>query len=335
MASIKKRGRYQWQARVRRKGWPVQIKTFDSKADAQAWAREVESEMDRGVWVSRSEAENTTLQEALERYEEEYLPRLAHPNREHSRIRQILKHDISTRLLASIRAKDINQYVRSRQQKVGPKTINLELALLSRLFEVAAGDWGMESLANPVRRATKPKLPRGRERRLEDGEEEKLLEHCSTKLACVILFALETAMRREEIASLTWDKVDYKQRVARLLETKNDTARSVPLSPAALEVLQSIAGEKVIPITGNVFGMSSDNISHSFSRACKKAGITGLRFHDLRHEAISRFFENTDLDVMEIKSISGHKNMQMLSRYSHLRTHKLADRLAGKARGQK
>lgn len=334
MASINKRGPYQWQARIRRKGWPVQVKTFNTKSDAQAWARQVESEMDKGMWISRSEAESTTLVEALHRYQKEYLPRLAHPDREHSRIRQILKYNLASKLLATIRTKDINEYIRARQQGVGPKTINLELALLSRMFEVAAGDWGMESLVNPVKRATKPKIPSGRERRLEKGEEKRLLKHCPPKLTWVVLFALETAMRREEIASLIWDRVDLKQRVARLFKTKNGTTRSVPLSPVALQVLKNIAGEKVIPISGSVFGMSADNISHSFSRACKKAEINDLHFHDLRHEATSRFFENTDLDVMEIRSITGHKSMQMLSRYSHLRTHRLADRLAGKLRGQ-
>lgn len=333
MASIKKRGPNQWQARVRRKGWPVQIKTFDTKADAQAWARQMESEMDRGVWISRSEAENTTLQEALERYKEEYIPRLAHPSREYSRARQIEKYELCTRLLASIKAKDVNEYIRQRSKAVGPNTIRLELALLSRLFEVAGSDWGMESLANPVKKATKPKLPRGRERRLEPGEEKKLLEHCSSQLASVVRFALETAMRREEIASLCWEQVDLKQRVARLPETKNGEARSVPLSPAALQVLQSLVQNKVIPISGSVFGMSADWISHAFSKACQKAGIEDLRFHDLRHEATSRLFENTDLDVMEIRAVTGHKSMQMLSRYSHLRTHRLADRLAGKGRG--
>jgi integrase len=57
--------------------------------------------------------------------------------------------------------------------------------------------------------------------------------------------------------------------------------------------------------------------------------VEGLRFHDLRHEAISRLFENTDLDLMEIQKITGHKTLQMLLRYTHLRTARLADRLAG------
>ena len=67
-------------------------------------------------------------------------------------------------------------------------------------------------------------------------------------------------------------------------------------------------------------------------KACKAAGIEGLTFHDLRHEATSRLFENTDLDIMEIKSITGHKTLQMLARYTHLRMDRLVGRLAGKDR---
>jgi len=136
-------------------------------------------------------------------------------------------------------------------------------------------------------------------------------------------------MRREEIATLTWEHVDLKRRTAHLPKTKNGQARSVPLSPAAIEILKALPRK----IAGTVFGMSSDLITKKMGKATKKAGLEDLRFHDMRHEATSRFFENTDLDVMEIKMITGHKSMQMLARYSHLRAHKLADRLAGKMRG--
>jgi integrase len=78
-----------------------------------------------------------------------------------------------------------------------------------------------------------------------------------------------------------------------------------------------------------VFGLTSAQITDTMRHLCKKAGLADLRFHDLRHEATSRFFENTDLDVMEIKAITGHKTLQMLARYTHLRTARLAHRLNG------
>ena len=84
----------------------------------------------------------------------------------------------------------------------------------------------------------------------------------------------------------------------------------------------------------SIFGVTGLYITHTFIKVCKSAEIEGLTFHDLRHEATSRLFENTDLDIMEIKSITGHKTLQMLARYSHLRTHRLVDRLTGAKRGE-
>lgn len=333
MATIRKRGNLQWEARIRRKGWPVTCKTFETRVDAETWSRQIEGEMDRGVFVSRTEAENTTLTQALDRYRDEYIPRLAQQQREKNRVAFLQKRLLASRFLASIRGKDIADFIKEREADgVGPNTIRLDLALISRLFEVAANDWGMESLSNPVRKVNKPKLPGGRTRRLEGAEEQKLLEGCPLPFARVVRFALETAMRREEIARLSWDYVDLNRRSAHLPKTKNGEARSVPLSPAALAVLQEVLAED--GNNGWVFCMSADAITQAMERARKLAGIENLTFHDLRHEAISRLFENTDLDVMEIKTISGHRSMQMLARYSHLRAHRLAERLAGKKRGE-
>ena len=330
MATIRKRGNLQWEVRVRRKGYPVTCKTFNTKADAEAWARGVENEIDRGVFVSRVESERTTLHEALDRFIAEYIPRYKQTRRETARAKALQQRPIATRIMASIRSKDIADFVKAREAEgVNGNTIRLDLALLSRLFVVALNDWGMEALANPVEMITKPKIPKGRERRLEDGEEKRLLEAANPNLQPVIRFALETAMRRGEIASLTWECVNLRNKSILLPETKNGEARSVPLSPAAMAVLENLPEFR----KGSVFRMTADAITQAMEKARLKANLNDLRFHDLRHEATSRFFERTDLDVMEIKTITGHKSLQMLARYSHLRTHKLTDSLAGMKRG--
>lgn len=326
MATIRKRGTAQWEARIRKKGWPVTCKTFDTKIQADQWSRQIESEMDRGVFISRTEAETTTLTEAIDRYILDYIPRLSDPKREENRARVLQRRVIATRFLSSIRGKDVAEFIKERQDEgTGANTIRLDLALLSRLFEVAGSDWGMESLSNPVKRANKPKLPSGRSRRLEGDEEARLLAVCPSPFREVVSFALETAMRREEIASMNWNQVDLKKRSALLPNTKNGETRSVPLSPNALEILRALPRN----VSGSVFGMDKANITRNMLIAARKAGIKDLRFHDLRHEATSRLFENTDLDVMEVRAITGHKAMQMLARYSHLRTSRLAERLAG------
>lgn len=329
MASIRKRGKT-WEVRIRRQGKTV-CRTFDSKAEADAYAGQMESKILRGTYISQKEAECTPLTKALERFIHEYInKRMAHPKRDANRARALQKRDISRFPLANLRGKDLSDFIRERETEgAAANTIRLELALISRLYEVARKDWGMEGLLNPVKNVSKPKLPKGRERRLNHGEEAKLLEAAPAEFQYVLQFALETAMRRSEIAAVTWDNINLKTRTVYLPNTKNGEARSVPLSPKALNILKSIPRN----VTGSVFNMSPDSITRSMRTARQLAKINDLTFHDLRHEAISRFFEETDLDAMEIASISGHKTMQMLKRYSHLRAHKLADRLAGKRRG--
>lgn len=329
MASIRKRGPSQWEARIRKRGYPITSRTFETKARAEEWAREIESEMDRGIFVSRRESETTTLAEALERFIEERAAGYADPYRVENRARKMQSRPIADRFLASIRGKDIADFMREREAEgVKPNTIRLDLALLSKLFEICRKDWGMENLMNPVKNVNKPKIGPGRNRRLRHGEEEKLIEAADQNFRPVILFALETAMRREEIATLTWDNVNLRARSAYLPRTKNGEERTVPLSPNALDILDSLPRN----IGGSVFGFRKDEITEHMIRTVKRAGLQDLRFHDLRHEATSRFFEHTDLDVMEIRAITGHKTLQMLARYTHLRTNRLADRLAGMGR---
>jgi len=336
MATITKRGKHQWQAKIRRKGYPVQSNTFERKIDAEQWARDIENEMDRGVFVSRKEAESTTLYEALDRFIDEYIPNLKMVANETRRAKAIQAREIASLYMATIRTKHIAEFIKEREDEgVKPNTIRLDLAILSRLFEIAATDWGMESLSNPVKRARKPKLNGGRTRRLqpaqgkeEKSEEERLLAACGEKFRPVVQFAIETAMRRAEIANLTWANIDLKGKTAYLAETKNMIERTVPLSPAAIGILKGLPRK----IIGSVFSMSENAITIAMRRARAEAEIQDLTFHDLRHEATSRLFENTDLDLLEIAEITGHKNLQMLKRYTHLRADRLAERLAEKSR---
>lgn len=218
MATTRKRGQ-KWEVRIRKKGQPTQCKSFKYKADADAWVKDIESEMNRGNFVSRKEAEKTTLHEALDRFIEEYIPRLKKADNETRRAKAIQKRDIAIKFLAAVRTKDIAEFIKEREAEgVKPNTIRLDLAILSRLFEVAATEWGMESLGNPVKRARKPKLSGGRTRRLqpatskdEGSEEERLLKACGKRFKPVVQFAIETAMRRAEIANLEWDHIDLKR----------------------------------------------------------------------------------------------------------------------------
>ena len=235
---------------------------------------------------------------------------------------------LGPRALASIRGKDIAQAVRNFEARgLAPNTIRIHLALLSHLFNTARTAWGMESLTNPVDlvKGQRPKLPGGRTRRLVADELPRLLTAAQSyggEIGPLITWAIETAMRRGEIAAMRWDHLDRRARVLLIPETKTGTPRRVPLSTAALGVLDQLPRR----IDGRVWGMRPDSISQAFERVCKAAGIKGLTFHDLRHEATSRLFEK-GLNPMEVAAITGHKTLQMLKRYTHLRAEDLVGRL--------
>lgn len=358
MAAITPRGPYQWQAKIRRKGFPKQSKTFETKAEAERWARLIESEMDRGVFRSRAEAESTTLRECLERYLREVTPQKRGARQEEMKSRNILRHPIADLFMANVRGADVAGY-RDDRLAVGKaaSTIQKELALLSHLFNTARREWGMESLVNPVQLVSKPKVSNARDRRLHPGEEELLIEACSQSenvwLKPLVQLALETAMRKGELLELQWKDIDFKKRSLRCKNKDpqgKQLTRKVPLSKRAEEILKELPRS----VNGWVFQTTDNAIklafAHARKRACehvtehpyksgkKKAcecpGIENLRFHDLRHEATSRFVESGLFSDLRVSEITGHRSMQMLKRYSHLRNADLADLLdeAGRQR---
>ena len=180
-------------------------------------------------------------------------------------------------------------------------------------------------MGNPAELVHKPRLPQGRDRRLVGDEQARLLAAAHAyggEIGPLITWAIETAMRRGEIAAMRWDHLDRRARVLLIPETKTGTPRRVPLSTAALGVLDGLPRR----IDGRVWAMRPDSISQAFERVCKAAGVEGLTFHDLRHEATSRLFER-GLNPMQVAAITGHKTLQMLKRYTHLRAEDLVGML--------
>ena len=264
------------------------------------------------------------LKEALQRYLDEVTPTKKGAKQEGDRIKDWMENELASRYLASLRSVDFAQY---RDQKVAngasASTIRNQINIISHLFNVARKEWGMESLMNPIQNIRMPKMPSGRHRRLQDDEETKLLHAASYPIRELMIVAVETGMRLGEILSMQWRNVDLKNAIVVLEDTKNGERRVVPLSCRARETIASLPRH----IAGEVFpGLTNTTISHRFASLCKKLKIEDLRFHDLRHEATSRLFEK-GLDMMEVASITGHKTLHMLKRYTHLKAEDLVKKL--------
>ncbi|MFZ5698749.1 MAG: tyrosine-type recombinase/integrase, partial [Pseudomonadota bacterium] len=268
----------------------------------------------------RVAADRLTLGDALARYRDEITPSKKGAVVERYRIARWLKHPFAQRSLSGLRGMDFAGYRDQRlAEGVSPATVRQELALVSNVYTRCAKEWGLEGLANPVAATALPKTSKGRERWLRPGEEVVLLEAAAkidARLPGLIRFALETAMRRGEIAGIQPHDIDLDAKTVTLRDTKNGETRTVPLSSRA-----------VVTLPPEGFGMTLERISRAFREACDLAGIDGLHFHDLRHEATSRLFELGKLNVIEIAMITGHKDLHMLRRYTHLNARQLADRL--------
>lgn len=326
MATIRKlRGR--WQAQVRRRGLAPRARSFDTKADAERWARQLEAQVDRsGLLPDTRPAETTTLKQVLTRYADSVSPTKRSSVSEVARINALLRRDIVHRTLAMLTSSDLATYRDERLKVVSPATVIRELNTISHALDTARRDWGIHLADNPVKLVRRPKAPKGRTRRLGTDEEAKLLAAAdagrSRYMRPLIILALETGMRRGELLGLTWENVDLDNGVAHLPLTKNGDSRDVPLSKRARATLAASGAAhtgQIIPMTGNAVRLA-------WERLVSRAGLLDLHFHDLRHEAVSRLFEK-GLCLMEVASISGHKELRMLQRYTHLRAADLVSKL--------
>lgn len=337
MASIRQRGKY-WEARIRRNGLPALSRSFSTKADARAWAAVIESEIERGVFIDRTEAEKNTLGDLLQRYLTEVSSQKKGHDSERYRLISLQKDPIAKIKAAGLSGKLMAEWRDQRLKKVSGSTTNRDLNLISHVINVARKEWGIH-IENPISMIRRPPENRGRNRRLGAGEEARLLAELklSTRsdqgafeeggsrnpwMRPLVILALETAMRRSELLALSWQDVFLHDSYVRLHDTKNGEARDVPLSTRANSLLEGLPRH----ISGRVFPITGDAIKKAFTRAVVRAGLGDFHFHDLRHEATSRIAEKLD-NVLELSAVTGHKTLTMLKRYYHPRAKDLARKL--------
>ncbi len=348
MATLVKTPSGTWKALIRKRGWPTAAKTFRTKRDAADWARRTEDEMVRGVFIERAPSERMTVKAALERYLSEVTPTKSKGTQTSERssakamISELGEYSLvalSSDLVARYRDKRLATISKHTGRTITASTVRLELALLRHLYNTAIKEWRLGLTYNPVANVRKPAPGAGRNRRLSWSEMRRLLKECDRHsnpiLGWVVRIALYTAMRKGEILSLTTDQVDLSRQLVRLYQTKNGSARTVPLSRRAAGVFRKALtnparfrdSDLLFPgEVGRDGQRRGYTINRVWSQAVKRAGIHNLRFHDLRHEATSRLVER-GLSDQEVSAVTGHRSMQMLHRYTHLRAEDLVEKL--------
>jgi integrase len=303
-------------------------RTFTTKRDAELWARQVEASIERRDFSGSLVALKTvTLLQMLDRYEATVTPLKKGEASERYRLRTLRNHPIARLSLDGLTSNVVSAYRDDRLRSVSPSSVRRELAILQHCLEVARNEWGVALQQNPVSKIKKPAQGKARERRVTVEELERLrtaLAKCRNGLLSnIVMFAIHTGMRRGEILSIRWSDINFDTSTVHLADTKNGEARTVPLSSLALAALPATdnhaADERVFPLSPNAVRLA-------WERLKRRAGINDLHFHDLRHEAISRFFER-GLSIPEVALISGHRDFKMLFRYTHLRPADVAKKL--------
>ncbi|MBB44072.1 MAG: integrase [Rhodospirillaceae bacterium] len=315
MGCVRKRGK-SWNAQVRIAGWRSFTKSFSKKSDAVVWVNELEHKLKSAPVPDLIIETKVTLKELLLKYAEEISPNHKGCGPETCRLKSIAKRWIGELDIRYLTKQHFIQYRDDRLKVVKGGSVGSELALIKRVLDTAIKKWGYGIPYNPIKDIQFPKGSKARTRRLIGDEKERLLVAASSQrniyICSIIEFAIETGMRRSEMLKLRWCDVDLDNGFASLFDTKNEEDRRVPLTRRCTAILQRgpQTDERVFPISATCLRLA-------WNRARKKAGITDLRFHDLRHEAVSRFFE-MGMSVPEVALISGHKDVRQLFRYTHL-----------------
>lgn len=318
MATFKQKESGQWQAQVAKDG-VRKAKSFKTKREAQDWATRIEYLISQGELGGSSQ----TLAALFDRYARTVSPKKRGAKWEHLRLEKIAKDKIGKVKLDTLSPKDFASWRDRRLLDVSPGTVNREMVLMSSVLTLARKEWGLIK-SNPLADVSKPSKPPARDRLVTEDELKALIAATGTSFAKpgarsvhAFRFALETAMRAGEIIGLTWADVNRETRVALLPMTKSGTARKVPLSTAALALLDEL------PETdGPIFGLTSQQLDACFRQKRRKAKIDGLTFHDSRHSAITRLAKK--FDVLPLARIVGHNDIRMLQVYYNETAEELA-----------
>lgn len=344
--NVKKLATGAWEARVKLFNLDYK-KRFKTKGEASRWLKDNLIELSKLDKCAGKSIYSLRFSAVLQQYRLEITPSKKGARQENTLINRLLNHRIASFRIKEITPRIIAEWRNSRLKEVSAGTVIREMNLMSAIFNVARTEFGIDGLVvNPVQGMRRPKPNLHRDRRLIESSDElsRILKATDSQMLKLVLpFAIETGMRRGEIATVKKAAVSLVDQTIYLSagNVKNGEGRTVPLSRAAVDIILQIPNH----CSEFLFNVQADSISLAFRRAvararriyeaeCNERGIRpsddlllNLHFHDMRHEAASRFFEKKHLSVMEVASITGHKDLRQLRRYTHLNAKKIALKL--------
>jgi integrase len=299
-----------WRVQVRRRGFHSESATFRLKGQADAWAIEREGEL---VGSRHGIVPQRTVRQAVERYMADVCPKHEGRRWELLRLAKILRSlPFADRGLQSVSKDDVAKW--RDGMTLAPSSCKREYGLLRAVFSTCIKEWGWLK-DSPFRGLSPPKEGKPRKRRISDAEADAIVtalgyvrgvtpETASQFVAAAFLLGIETAMRKGEMLSLEREQVNG--RIAHLLKTKNGDERDVPLSKAALAIIDRL------PTDGYIFPIALGTADTLFRKARDKVGLQSINFHDSRREGTTRLAAK--VYVLTLAKITGHKDVNLLLR---------------------
>ncbi|MCR4320966.1 MAG: tyrosine-type recombinase/integrase [Candidatus Brocadiaceae bacterium] len=294
----------------------------DDRRLAQAIEAKIRAEIAEGKFFDKPVGQSKTFKDMMEKFMQEHAPKVS-KNMQKS-YASSLKHLATfwgNSKLSDIKPKLISEYKVLRKNKgIKPSTINRELAMLSKAFNLAVKEWEWIR-DNPVSRVPKEKENNERDRWLNAEDEKRLLENSLSWLKDIIIFDLNTGLRQDELLSLQWSRVDLFRKIIIIQESKNGKPRTIPLNQIVLDILMEKS--KIRNLKSDLVFLSNmstkidrHNLRRAFNIALDKTGIQNFHFHDLRHTFATRLAQR-GIDIYKISKLLGHQDIRMTQRYSH------------------
>lgn len=325
MGTIVQRGE-SWRAVVRKKGHRTLTKTFKKHALAKRWVADTEHALERKEVVSNE----ASIGDLMQRYIDQVVP-----SRNLSKLTQYHYKQLA-RWTAKLRLQDLtpDKLVAWKAEfcpEASAASFDRYLSTIWGVLKDAEAFWQisipyaqMRKARTVLKRLGMLRKAGSRDRRPEPGELDRIKSSISTTLplADLIDFAVITGMRAGEIVRLRRDDLRQDKRMILVRDRKHPTRKVgnhcwVPLLGESMEILLKQPGGDPL-----FFPFKSETLTRAFMRSRDAAGVVGLHFHDLRHEAISRMFE-AGYSIPEVAVVSGHISWSELRKYTNLKPESL------------